>query len=347
VVQRIDKTSLFDESLRTLEEHGAKKRTFLLRALCKAASRSGAGSYEYSHLREALPNIALDADQLMDPVADTYPNYSQVALADWFEASLLALRRRSPGDHREMLAAVFRYAKSRGTNSPENDELYRALSELSLSRSELLRLVSDVYPEYANGALAELDITVILYTQGDRLLQDDLEKALLGISPAFKVVSRDEPAEIILRVARLQWDEHGPSERTQTVSYSQSQVNAWNAVLNMPDYSSYKYEHTVGEVSIEYAFELQISIEDGVVLDELVRDRLAHGYSFCSNARVENAFGGSQQAGFIANDHMQSLCAQGSSPVHVSALRDRVFSELAMEISSVPYVKEELDRYRR
>ena len=148
-----------------------------------------------------------------------------------------------------------------------------------------------------------------------------------------------------MSVIRLQWSELQSTERTETTTYARYQVDVLKAALLMPDYSSYLFDRTTGEADIEYAFEVRAVSSDGVLLDRVIRDRITRNYAFCTNARIQNAIGGVQPAGFIANAHMAGLCSGDTARVRVSDLRGYVFDRLANEIAALPAIEAAIAHY--
>ena len=106
----------------------------------------------------------------------------------------------------------------------------------------------------------------------------------------------------------------------------------------MPRNASYIYEVSSGGVQLSYAFEVKATGKGAPAFDELVRDRASREWRSCSNARVQNVFGGVQRADFVANDHMQTVCNNASSPSSPDDLRSEAISRLVIAIGRIPAI---------
>jgi hypothetical protein len=120
--------------------------------------------------------------------------------------------------------------------------------------------------------------------------------------------------------------------------YSQGQVNFAAAVLLMPRNASYIYDVASGGIELSYAYEVKAAAKGHAPFNKLIRDKTARAWRSCSNARIQNVFGGVQPASFVANDHMQQICSGGGSPVGIDALRDDALEAILKAIREVPAV---------
>lgn len=195
-----------------------------------------------------------------------------------------------------------------------------------------------VFPQYASKLLAERTVTVRLISEPeDRLLEEDLSTKIKRLSPNI-VLTQDEDPMITLTVKRLQWDERRTPERAQTVMYSSGQVDFASAVLFMPRNASYIYEVTSGGIELAYAYEVKAQGKGQSLFNKLIREKTSREWHSCSNARIQNVFGGVQPASFVANAHMQQICSGGGSPVSVEQLRDDALDAVVRAIREVPAV---------
>lgn len=215
------------------------------------------------------------------------------------------------------------------------ENLGRALPEIQLTIPQLRGTVSSLYPDYAAKTIQENTTPTWLEVRPrDLLLLHDL-KSRLARHPDINFVDDQEGARLRLIVEKLQVDEIDEPERTQTITYASHQVNLLAAVLLMPKYASYLFDHTTGGASIEFAFELSATVEAGESSAKLIRDRIERTYTICSNARIQNAFGGVQPANFRANAHMEQLCSESRDRLHARDLRGEVLDRLVREIESL------------
>jgi hypothetical protein len=253
-----------------------------------------------------------------------------------FERSVAALRQG--GQLKPLIAAVFDRATKGGPKSVEYALVERSLPELVLSTDDLKSYVAPTFPQYVSKLLAERTVTVRLISEPeDRLLEEDLSTKIKRLS-ANIVLTRDEDPMITLTVKRLQWDERLAPARAQTVIYSTDQVNFVSAVLLMPRNASYIYEVTSSGIELAYAYEVKAQGKGQPPFNKLIREKASRQWHSCSNARIQNVFGGVQPASFVANPHMQQTCSGGGSPVSVEQLRDDALDVVVRAVGEVPAV---------
>ncbi|KAA0678190.1 hypothetical protein DS837_28135 [Azospirillum brasilense] len=214
-----------------------------------------------------------------------------------------------------------------------------ALPSMKLSAEEVRQHVASVFPEQAKKLLADRSITVRLVTEpDDRLLFEDLATKVRAISSNLTLVTGGD-ATVTVTVKKLQWEERRDPERTQPVVYSQGDVNLLAAALLMPRNASYQYDLTTGGVELAYAFEVKATGKGIQPYDNLLRDKVSRSWRSCSNARIQNVFGGVQRADFVANDHMQQTCSGGGVPVSADSLRNNVLDDVVRSIKRIPAIE--------
>jgi hypothetical protein len=82
-----------------------------------------------------------------------------------------------------------------------------------------------------------------------------------------------------------------------------------------------------------------VASRDGqTIYERLLRDTVRRTYSFCSNMRVQNVFGGVQAAMAYPNSQVKALCESGQQPVRALDLRAEVTQRLADEIAAIPVI---------
>lgn len=248
------------------------------------------------------------------------------------------------GEKGRLSEAVFAWAERAGPVSDDFQALKVKLPHLKFSHSDLSTYVSRVFPEFAAKAIEEQSIRIHLTIEPqDRLLYEDVKKQLIS-NPVVSVVTGPSAATNMFTVTikKHQLEFHQEPERTQQVSFPQHEVDTVSAVLLMPRNSSYLYDVTSGSAEVEYAMEVIVSSNGKESMNELLRDKIVRPYSFCANQRVQNVFGGSERANWIANDRMRSQCGNSIAPVRASSLRDDVISLLAKKVLSVPAISSKL-----
>jgi hypothetical protein len=263
-----------------------------------------------------------------------------------FDRSVQYLRpvdgKREP-QAEKVVAKVFAVAAEAGPSSYEYRLLQQELPKLVLSSADLQNHVAKLFPQYAEKELQERRVTVRLVTEPeDRLLELDLGQKLGNLSPNIGLVSGND-ADVTVTVERLQWDERDVPNRTQTVTYNRGDVNLLAAALLMPRGASYLYEVNSGGIQLSYAYEVRADGKGMEPISELIREKESRSWNSCSNARIQNVFGGVERADFLANQHMQSACSGGSRPVSIDDLREGALTKIAHVIAKVPSVAKAVD----
>ncbi len=258
-----------------------------------------------------------------------------------FERSLEILQNR-PLD-RSLFLKTLHEAKAKGKGSIQYTMMLEALPTLPLTRKELHYDISNVFPEFAESALADISANIYLVTEPpDRLLYDDLAIELEKIA-GINVVSEFQSALVEVEVTKLQFDESPVSERTQTIVLGYGQVDVVSRVLLMPKNASYLYDYITASGGIDYAIEIRVKKDGSEIYNELVRNRISVNHSYCLNARIQNVFGGIQPADFFANDAMKQHCSGRRRNIDMSDLRRDVYKEVSRRIAAVPVVRERIE----
>lgn len=170
-----------------------------------------------------------------------------------------------------------------------------------------------------------------------------LKLSFLSVDPAVERIVRgafqsnlnlaivDQPQKTAYQVKLTQQrlSETVKPERTETVRYRDYEVNLLGAVLLMPRGASYAYELTTGGVVFDYVYDIKITKAGREIFSDRVAGVATAELSFCTDARVQNVFGGVQPAGFIANSDMERRC-KGKR----SADRDQAYRQIGNSIAS-------------
>ncbi len=227
------------------------------------------------------------------------------------------------------------YVARVGPSSPEGRRIDALLPTLRIRRSELT-LVATVFPAFAAAQTANMTMKVWLKVEPtDRLLREDLLVVLRSDLKGIDFVDADDPQALTLIVERLRFNESKLPDRTQTVTYARYEVNFAAALLLMPNNSSYLYEMTTGGAEIEYGFAVKATQFGKPVSDELVRDRLTSTYTTCTNARVQNVFGGVQRADFVANADMAQRCSGNGIQTDLDSMRTQIYHRIAERVAKI------------
>jgi hypothetical protein len=149
-----------------------------------------------------------------------------------------------------------------------------------------------------------------------------------------------------ITISELQYEERVDPERTQTALVDNLQVAPLVAVLTMPRGASFLYDVTHGGAEVHFAYDIRAKQDGKVIFEKLLRDKLGETYYYCSNARVQNVYGGLSGASFWPNAQVQTFCQQGRARVDVTHLREKIPERLAAEISSIPVIANTVARVK-
>lgn len=143
-------------------------------------------------------------------------------------------------------------------------------------RLDELEIVARIFPKFAAARREEMTTRVFMQVKnGDRILSDDLLQMLRSRIRGVEWVSSAGPKTVTLVIERLRNDERILPERTETITYSHSEVNFISAALLMPRNASYLYEVVSGGAEIEYGYVISAVADGKAIYDELIRGRVA------------------------------------------------------------------------
>jgi hypothetical protein len=138
-----------------------------------------------------------------------------------------------------------------------------------------------------------------------KLTTHNLEKNRLLL-----VVEKPSKGTYEVSVKQNELVERDRPERTQTIRYGQHQLNMLGALFFMPRNATYAYDLTTGGIDVKYSYDVRIDRAGRTVFDDRVSGTAKADYGFCTDARIQNVFGGIEPAPFIANSDMQQRCTQ-------------------------------------
>ena len=200
--------------------------------------------------------------------------------------------------------------------------------------SQIDGLLADL--AHAERALKGRVVVVQLKTEPPRrLLEENLATILRRTAEFITIVRTPQPEAVTLLIRELQFEERQEPERAQTMVVSNWQTDVLVSALTMPRGASMVYEYMQGSAEIAWAFEVIASQADQVVQEHLLRDTIRRSYHFCANMRVQNVFGGVQNAMTYPNNEVKTLCESGQRPIRTSDLRSQVIERLAHEIITI------------
>jgi hypothetical protein len=221
-------------------------------------------------------------------------------------------------------------AEEMGEASSFAKALRRRLPGLTVSWNTLDDLES-LYPEYVSQIREVLRTNILVEPEGQKgdIVAFDLVESMKDDFESANISDLIEDPDYTVTVNAVRWSSRQLPERQRTVRYAQHQVQLLGSTLMMPDNSSYVYNVNEGGAEMRYA--VRVTVRDGggkVVSREMFRDTEKETYQYCSEARIVNAFGGSEPASFVANEHMKRTCQDSSANVDVSDLEKDALSRI-------------------
>jgi hypothetical protein len=243
------------------------------------------------------------------------------------------------GEHRlAAMHAIANAAAEGKLTAAQHDLAEITLTAAGLQRAEL-PILQATFPQLVAKSKATLFVRGNLSVKGlDRLAEDDLRKSLQQKFKGLDLAVGDDTAPVRISAERVRQNERITPETRDTITYAQYQVNMAYAVLLMPRNASYLYDVSRSGASIEYGY--VVTVEDGRTprFEKIVRGTLSAEQVRCSNARIQNVFGGVTSADFVANDDMASRCRKGDSR-SLNDLRDAVFEQVTNAMAEAPQLK--------
>lgn len=334
------------------EISGAESADALITAAAKLARASSAGllpANELARLKAGLGRTAMNGNQsgrLPFTLADKTDNIPELASPSqqeiMFERTINMVREGRLG--KPPVSAVMAYVAKAGPASPLGKRVEALLPMLKIKATDLPS-VESLYPAYAAKRREEISGRVHLQVRNaDRIFQEDLRDALKRSFSSIVFEPAPGPGITTLTLEKIRHEERVTPERSETVTYAQHEVNIVNAVLLMPKNASYIYDVVKGANEVEYGFVLTAAYDGRTIYDELLRGKVGGSYTRCTNARVQNVFGGVSSAGFVANSDMQSRCFSGdNTPKTIDELRGNVIDKLVEGILKVPTINAAYD----
>lgn len=331
---------------------GADSTAALITAAVKLANARSTGllpDHELTRLRSGLGRMAVNGNQsgrlpftLADRVNEIPELLTPSEQEIMFDRTMNMVREGRL--ERPPVSAVMAYVNKCGIGSGQWKRA-EALLPMMKIRAADLQSVEPLYAAYAAKRREEISGRVHLQVRNaDRIFQEDLRDAL---KKSFsRIVFEPAPGLGITTITldKIRHEERFTPERSETITYAQHEVNIVSAALLMPKNASYIYDVVKGANEIEYGFALIASYDGRQIHDQLLRGKVGGPYTRCTNARIQNVFGGVSSAGFIANSDMQSRCSSGgNTPKTVDELRSDVIDKLVDGILKVPTVSAAYD----
>ena len=240
--------------------------------------------------------------------------------------------------------AIFKLAREKGTNSPEYRYLANHIMQIHLSKEMLKGDFSALFPNEAQERMQRTQVKIKLVARSE-----DDEDYVYGVSEYLEqnkqvdITKAVDPDTYVVTLHKLRFREHELSERTETVRYAQHEVNMAGAVLLMPRNATYTYDVTTGGFSINYVFDVKLTRAGNELIQHKIEGKREEKYSYFSDAKIQNVFGGISPAGFVANADMQNRCSKNTHSVNEEAVYNKVLEGIATQILSLQPIKNRLD----
>lgn len=236
------------------------------------------------------------------------------------------------------IASIMDYVAEVGVASTQGKKIEAALPRMNIRQFEL-KYVAPLFPEFARNRKEAVAPKIFLQVKGgDRLFFDDVSHAIQEELDGVEFLPEPGQKVTTLVIERLRHEEKINSDRTETITYSYSDVDIVNAVLLMPKNASFIYDVVSSSSQIDYGYVVTAKQNNKTLRDEVVRGVALGNSSRCLNAHVQNVFGGSSAASFVANSDMQRRCSN-SSAVSIDDLRRQVMDKVMASVFQVPTIK--------
>lgn len=324
---------------------GAESTEALISAAAKLSDAGSAGLLivnDLARLKAGLDLTAVNGNRsgrLPFTLADNIANIPALAAPEqkeiMFQRTINMIRDSRLA--KPPVSAVMAYVGKVGPSTPIGKQVEELLPKMKIKAADL-PAVEAFYPVYAVKRREEISGRVHLQVRNaDRIFQADLSDALKKSFERIIFEPAPGPGITTVTLEKIRHEERSTPERSETVTYAQHEVNIISAALLMPKNASYIYEVVKGANEVEYGFALTAAYDGRTIHDALLRGKVGGAYTRCTNARIQNVFGGVSSAGFVANGDMQSRCYSGSSsPKTLEELRSDVIEKMVEGILKVP-----------
>jgi len=233
-----------------------------------------------------------------------------------------------------MIEGLIAYLKSPASNLNNRNLVMEALPNLNIRLNEL-NSIGVLFPKFAAERRRALTLRVFVEVKNaDRLFSDDVLNALKNGIRGLDLLTTPGDEEIRITIERIRHEEKSIPERTETITYANSDVDFMKAYMLMPKNASYLFDQITGGAEIDYGYVLTISQNKKKIHEDVIRGKTGGEYRRCQNARIQNVFGGITPASFSANSNMESRCG-GASSISMDDLRTKAFGEIVKGILKV------------
>jgi hypothetical protein len=237
------------------------------------------------------------------------------------------------------IAALMDYVKIVGVDSSEGNRVKSLLPTINI-RGDELDVVAALFPDFAASRKEEITARVFVQIKnGDRMFSEDVLQLLHNSVHGVEWNPDTRPAKAInITIERVRHDEINMPERSQTITYSYSEVNLLANIFLMPENASYIYDLVSGRSEIEYGYAITATLNGKTIHDKLIRGKVGGEYHRCQNEHIRNVFGGDSSANFVANSDMAQRCS-GPDSLSMENLRKQVLSKIVNEVLEIPPIK--------
>lgn len=255
-----------------------------------------------------------------------------------FQHTLHSLSQPDAVSRKDNIQGVLLYLERYPNSSSARDLVRSSLPALNIRRDEL-PLIANLDPDFVKRRKGEIELEIALLVNGaDRLFADDLSGALLLRVKGVKIIPVSASPNLVVKVERIRHEERRVPERSETITYKQHEVDTLKAVMLMPANASYLFEVVSGVTEISYGYAVSSTNGRSAPAEKIIRGKVGGSHSRCQNQRIQNVFGGTSAAGFIANDDMRLQCA-GLPEQSMDDLNNQVLNKIVESILEIPAVR--------
>lgn len=246
--------------------------------------------------------------------------------------------KTAAGPKGRQIAEIMAYISSPATPQKQKSFVEMSLDSIPITKPEMETYVRPVFPMYVKEKLANMTVkAAFVYSGADRLAQDDLLSSIKGRVKGVEWQQDAGKGVITIKIDRIRHNERTEPPRTETIRYSQHQVNFLASALLMPHNATYSYSLTRSAVEVDYGYEISVLNAGKTTHTEIVRGNVRSESASCSDAAIQNVFGGTSAAGFVANDDMATRCNTTGSRT-IADLRNEIDSKIVDAILRAPTI---------
>lgn len=284
-----------------------------LRNTVESALRSGRMKADITHVDSVFPEVM-----------------SGPAALPVIEETLSRIRAlpTTNGERRAIVVRLFESLRNTAVPLEARNSVQAALPTLPLSPAELKE---DVVPALGAGATKSLARSVWLDTGPNRILAIEL-RDVLAANPRVALTGDIASAEYVVAVEEEFYRENGPTDRVQTLTLGDMQIDVAYRALFMPRGASYLIDVRQQTIDARYAYLVSVRSPAEDPREAVLRDVVEVTRSQCENPRVVNVLGGTSTPYGWPNTQIAAMCTAAQPALDTSVLRKNVLQRVAEKI---------------